>query len=153
MRYSHPARKVRNSGCTQLLPMKLSRQFSGSFRLSRAVLTVMHAAESRLSTPSTAAIELPSPDQVSACARTSRSSKQFLIKLRLSHGVPKEENRATLCAAEILAREKAPLSANTLYLNSLLNGLAYYLRLRHRHRALAVRPALDRHNGPRSFRL
>ena len=50
-------------------------------------------------------------------------------------------------------QKQAPLSANTIYLNALLNGLAYYLRLRHRHRALAVRPALDRHNGPRSFRL
>ena len=49
-------------------------------------------------------------------------------------------------------QEQTPLGANTLYLNSLLNELACYLRLRHRHGALAVRPALDRHNGPLAFR-
>src|SRR5487761_233234 len=49
-------------------------------------------------------------------------------------------------------QQLAPLGANTLYLNSLLNRLAYDLRLRHGHRPLAVRPTLARHNGPLSFR-
>ena len=42
---------------------------------------------------------------VPAGARTPRSSKQFWIRFRLSHAVAKEENRATFCAAEILARD------------------------------------------------
>jgi hypothetical protein len=49
--------------------------------------------------------------------------------------------------------EKLQSGTNKLYLNSLQNEPAYYLRLHHRHRALAVRPPLVRHNGPVSTRL
>ncbi len=51
---------------------------------------------------------------------------------------------------------KTPRGANTLYLNSLLDRdtISWLTDFpsTYRHRALAVRPTLDRHNGPLSFR-
>ncbi len=50
-------------------------------------------------------------------------------------------------------QRQAPVGTNTLYLNSFQNEPAYDPRLQDRHRALAVRPTLVRHNGPVSNRL